>query len=696
MNKFFFVFAAKILYYCDTRDLFLINLWRNQTMPKIIIYISFIFYLIICSPYQANCKWQTFYQEKDLISTCLKTPTDNDNYLLAQEYEKLMTESKKISNEWDNIYFKLVSRLQKVETLYNRHNLLTTKIQHINKMIDQFETNIQSVKQFYKNRLSALPTAYLLLARIRGDINRQKRSYIDTQLEEASKIYLEKRLIPQFITSQSEVKNYKVVQNTVVQVKAGRVESFESDPVRQMTENEFFYLLQKYRIYPEFINQKPDGRQILDTNLPHSFKAYVITDDDYSSIPKNFLIKNNYNKVNTMIEEVKQYNKSQKLQIMNINEEFETILNEILQEKQLAQQELNQARYELTTICKNKNRRGLKKDLKEAQQYLNMHVKERELIVVTIKSELSHESQSLNNLYSQMVKQAYEDLYKRATTLTSYKFFVVKGNTLKKAEAKTYYTEPKPIYYNIPIRRKTFIPDESGVFRCSVLLGLKVKFLAKDAGNNHDSNDNKKRIMNYLRSGDKNNNIEKNYSNKNQINKKIEINRDDSEDFCYKNGWTPFQFQMLTEDITSLFDVDRCVYGLDVQYALTHEDDSKRDNKKVCGLNVSFVGSIGFMKGIQLSGLTTSIGSMHGVQIAGLASLSESMKGIQIGGFASGSDSVRGIQIGGLNNGSESMKGIQIGAFNTCLKELKGIQIGIINYYEKSAFPYMPLIRLNF
>ena len=98
------------------------------------------------------------------------------------------------------------------------------------------------------------------------------------------------------------------------------------------------------------------------------------------------------------------------------------------------------------------------------------------MLLVTIQSELSQSDQNLNELYSIMVESAYEDLIKRAEQLKSYSFFAVDNGELIQHSGSIYYTNPIPINWKIPLRRKTYIKEEGGVFRCGVLLILTVQF----------------------------------------------------------------------------------------------------------------------------------------------------------------------------------------------------------------------------
>lgn len=419
---------------------------------------------------------------ESLVDDCLQTETTASDEKLMSVSENLIEEANNSNNEWNNRYFDLVSALQEAEAFYKRYIAIRTKIDQLSELIHQYENNIVSVKEIFKNRLKSVPTAYLLLVKKKGDIYNQSRAQIDSELADLAKRYLGETFSPSFVTSHTLVKDLQVVQDVIISEQAGRIESFESDPVRQMTEDQFFFLLQKYRIYPEFgADRQSSGTESVGEFIPPGdFEAIVITDPRNQNIPNEFKVGKNIEKLVNLYEDVEKYNSSQTGKVHIIDNDYNKIITDIRGKKRIAEIELASAQRELTREYGDQSKKDLQQKIMDFETKLNEHVREREMTVITVQSELSQRGERLNDLYAKMVKQAYEDLMNRASQLTSYKFFVVENNTLRSQEAHTFYSHPTAVAFDIPLRRRKYIPDEGGVFRCGVILALKVKFVAKE------------------------------------------------------------------------------------------------------------------------------------------------------------------------------------------------------------------------
>ncbi|MBF0099867.1 MAG: hypothetical protein HQK77_03075 [Desulfobacterales bacterium] len=440
---------------------------------------------ILLSNSLANSDWITIDSPtaEMIIQQSLIAQKTSLNTELMQESNRLITESRIQNKQWDDQYFNLVSHLQDTYTESQRYTALTTRITQLEQLIQQHKINMVSVKEIYKNRLKAIPTAYLLLSRIRADIETRARKDIDLKLANLAKQFLSDSFTPVFLTSATMVKDLKVIQDIVQFTQAGRVESFESDPVRQMTEDGQFFLLQKYRIYPDFYVDKNSPPMKKDTAIftpPEHFHAEIIYSLDYpQQIPTEFKVGDNYQKLKMMLSEMKAYNSLQLQQVNEINSDYEMVIEHIIEKMNSAESELTQVKDSLSKDFQGKTKHILKQNIISAEQKLNEHVRERQMILVTVQSELSQRGEHLNDLYAKMITLAYEDLLDRAKQLKTYKFFTVENHVLVHCEAQTYYSDPIPTAFTIPLKRKTYIEDEGGVYRCGILLGLKVKFTLK-------------------------------------------------------------------------------------------------------------------------------------------------------------------------------------------------------------------------
>jgi hypothetical protein len=75
------------------------------------------------------------------------------------------------------------------------------------------------------------------------------------------------------------------------------------------------------------------------------------------------------------------------------------------------------------------------------------------------------------------------DQFNRGKQLKSYKFFVVKNGVLISQKASTYYSDPIPTHFSIPLRRETFAQEYGGAVCCGILLAMKIKFESREVVN---------------------------------------------------------------------------------------------------------------------------------------------------------------------------------------------------------------------
>ncbi|PKN19662.1 MAG: hypothetical protein CVU71_04620 [Deltaproteobacteria bacterium HGW-Deltaproteobacteria-6] len=451
------------------------------------IILTFILIIISFSSANAQNGWKTFTNKEQLLydvenfreQNILQTDKTEE---IARESNKLLRESIEKNRAWDELYFSYVSQLQDTnERLLRYKSLLDRKIQII-RVLKQIDETIDSVREIYKNRLKAIPTGYLLLSKTNADIFKESRKDINRKLDKSSKHFLSENYMPSFITGDTTVKQLKVVSDIIRATEAGRVESFETDPVTQMSSDlKDFYMLQQYRIYPEFAKvshtDKTDQKNTTKTDLG-TFSAKVLLDPDKGEMIDKFTADNVKNKesIKNMYKQTQDYNLRQLQLLTEIDHDYQNNIGQAISKKNKAKNKLDEIDNELESSYKDVTIKSLHEDRTKAENMLVNHVREREMILLTVQSEVSQSEDPVKDLFKKMAKGGYEDLLMRAEQLKSYKFFVVVDHVLRSEEASTFYSKAVPVAYNIPIVRISYRPGEGGILRCGVLLGLKVKF----------------------------------------------------------------------------------------------------------------------------------------------------------------------------------------------------------------------------
>lgn len=171
-----------------------------------------------------------------IVGDALNAPITALNEELIAESERLINESRMSSTAWETKYFEIVADLHDANERKQRYISSITRIKHLEELIDQLDINLQSIREIYGNRLKAIPTAYLVMSQYTADIETKSRQKIDNELSDLTKSFLADSFIPTFITSYTKVRNYRVVLDIIKASESGRIESFETDPVRQMSE----------------------------------------------------------------------------------------------------------------------------------------------------------------------------------------------------------------------------------------------------------------------------------------------------------------------------------------------------------------------------------------------------------------------------------------------------------------------------
>jgi len=461
-------------------------------MNKIITPIIITIFLIATSHCQASFKnnsskrdsvdFQVIQQHiQKVLERCPITETNKE---LISQKQHFIDKSEQENANWDKKYFEIISTYQDVKEKKQRFNFLSTRKKYLEELIRQYDTNLLNLKKIYENRLKSIPTAYLVFTQKnapKNPIDTVPRKNIDMELDKYSKSFL-KKYVPTLITSNTQIKNLTIVQDIVMAIQCGRIESFETDPIRQMSKDKHYFLLQKYRIYIDFSDYKTWNPTIQNnynivSDDSNAFYSFIVK--DYSSvsekIPKTFFVSNNSERIFRMMDEVSAFNSVQEQKLKEIDHNYSETNNRILTKKKGAQKEIDQIISTISSLYSTPQQ--LDKDILLAEQELSNHVKERKMILVTTQTERTQRGESILDLYTKMIKTAYSDLLERAEYLKSYSFSVVENNKLIQYNGMNYYSDPIPVRWEVPLIRKTYIKEDGGVHKCSVLFVLYVKFV---------------------------------------------------------------------------------------------------------------------------------------------------------------------------------------------------------------------------
>jgi hypothetical protein len=433
-----------------------------------------IFVSLFVIPVNGKCEWKNIVSIEDLTKECLEVKTVLSENELVKENKFLVNEMKLKNNEWDNKYFAQIAKIQDIDIKKKQYLALKVKIKQLKGIIEQYDSYLESIEEIYRNRLKAIPTAYLLLVQKKGDLTKSSRDDIDKELERLAKQFAGANLSQTYIDSYSKIKNSILVKQNLLSIRAGRVESYEGDPVRQMSASETFYSLQIYKIYPKF-NYMHNGIGLQNSVKTHH-DAWVITNSDNEFIPNDFKVGDRMSRLDNMLNEVIEFNRIKNKQIIKIDLEYNNVVNDIYLKKRESEQKLKEVMDTLNVDFRDLSQSILERSLEDAKISLERHLELREYILTTVRSEFLQQSNQLDELFSNMVVEAYNELLARASQLTSFRFFMIIDGHLESINAKDYYSKPFPIAFTIPVKRKKFIKEGGGSYRCSVVLGLKVKF----------------------------------------------------------------------------------------------------------------------------------------------------------------------------------------------------------------------------
>jgi len=424
--------------------------------------------------------------DDQITKECLAANETQDDDELTRKRNKILDDAEQENKRWDKKYFELVTALHDAQTRDQKFTSLTTEKEQLNKLIKRLEDNIRSIKEIYKNRLRAVPTAYLLFSEITGNTDTETTNKTFKDLDDAAKEFL-KTYTPTFITSEIRVKNLRIIGDVITATKSGRIVPFESDPLRHMAKNDKFFLLQKYRIYPDFSESEEIKKKEKtgNYNRPEDYKPTIIdrpVNDNDTIVPPEFF-KNkeeNLTELNDKFNQIKEFNDDQSKRLKEINKEYEKVTQPVLTKMEKNKKALSLKRQQLEDDYRGESKTTLKHKINISETKLNQHVRERVMILVTAPADHVTKEMTANEMFGKLAKSSFMNLLYRARELKTYKFFVVENHNLKYKQAYSFYTNPIPIEFNIPLRRKKYFGESlEGYHRCNVVFGLKVKFSSK-------------------------------------------------------------------------------------------------------------------------------------------------------------------------------------------------------------------------
>jgi len=410
--------------------------------------------------------------------------TDRDKDLM-DEYKTLREEANDLSEDWTDQYFALVSEVQEREEKLQRYKSLISSIASREEVIKTFKDNLESLKSIFEYRLKAIPYAYLVLSYKKDDMIKRSGMEIYKELHEQAKLYLRENYSPISIYSETRIKNLQLVKDRIEAESSCRIESFESDPIYQNTEDKFFFMIHAFRIFNEFKPEKKvESGSDSETDKINPDINFIRMDaqqfDDENTLPQwiKERIKNNekfQNGLRRKQKNTRDINNDQIVNYVKVDSQYLEESSRIRAKKKKQENELIKETSELKREFANKEYDHLKIDLKTAQDNLNEHVLQREMIVFTVQKEVVHIDQTIETLHEKLAINAYKTLKERATQLYSYRFFSVENGVLTNWKAKDYYSDPTPVQIAVPLKSAVYINDESGGYRCGVLMGLRVR-----------------------------------------------------------------------------------------------------------------------------------------------------------------------------------------------------------------------------
>jgi len=250
--------------------------------------------------------------------------------------------------------------------------------------------------------------------------------------------------------------------------------------------NKKFFLWQKYKIYPDFLESEEIKKRgkTGNYNFPKDFRADIIDRPvdplNNAIVPPEFAKdKNNIEKLNNMFSDIKKKRLKYFKKLKKIDNEYDAVIQPVLTKIEQNKKELSSVQKKLKVNYRGEKKAELKHKINISETKLNQHVRERVMILVTAPADHVPGDKKTNELFCTLAKRAFRDLLNRARELKTNKFFVVENHNLKLKKAYSFYTNPIPIEFNIPLRREKFIPEYEGSQRCSIVFGLKVKFSSK-------------------------------------------------------------------------------------------------------------------------------------------------------------------------------------------------------------------------
>ncbi len=447
----------------------------KRFQPFIVLIFLFVYSGAVLADCDSIYEWQDFqsFQElKGQVDSLSRKPSEQK--ALFDTETCLKEEADQLNNWWTTRHFELVENINQTQKTITRVEKQKIEIKQIREEIEIQKQAIQSLRLIYQSKLLEVPTSYLLVAKKRVDVGAVQKE-IERQLQDACLRFLQVRYTDHYIKSETKVQNYRVISDFIEDFQGGRAQSFEFDPVVYQDEKEILHYIQVYRLYPLFPieREKQDNRRLKSSVVTEEqeLKKYINqikTLTDVTILP--IIRKQHQIQLNNMLSRVKQINQESLTTLLTINGNYfskisieEKNLEQLIANLEVNEEKLNQ----FPGIEK------LEQKLRFYQTGLNAHVSNREIIVVTNPSELSHSGTAVTDQFSVILTQAYKSLVERARESKAYKFYRVENGRLTEADARTYYSKVDPVSYVMPLFRKTHRKAE-GVWRIGIVLGLRV------------------------------------------------------------------------------------------------------------------------------------------------------------------------------------------------------------------------------
>lgn len=450
-------------------------------MRPIILILSLSIILALPKSYGQECWTKVSDRPIDkILSQINNTKTTESDVLFIKQTHYLRNLSHELHKSWDVEYFRLIAKLEELKLNSHRYTMLKTKISNLTRIFNELERNSLSLRETYYQRLESIPTAYLVLVEMEADMAKRTRTDIESKMFDIAKEYLGSWFSPIRIAAKTIFKDSIIIKDLINARANGRVEVFEDNPLRYITKSvsnpskQVFYIIHKFRIYP-ILNDTHNYQTDTYKRASNKHKITIIDKNNFKTLSVAGKLKLFQEPLSKMIDEIAYFNRLQDEYFAMVSSEYEELLTSILEKAGNIKKEIESLKNMLQSEFQGKSQNDITHELINIAHTLNSHLKNRETIFVTIKSDFTKEDK-LDDVYDRITINAFYDLIERARRLKSYNLFIVENNILKDQHESVTYDDPLPIAFCLPLKMKKLFSEDEGYFRCSVLMGLKVKY----------------------------------------------------------------------------------------------------------------------------------------------------------------------------------------------------------------------------